>query len=89
MMSDPMDSPPTDHGSDRYDYVEVSYKGDLPETFELVPWVLRLWDQPCLDCRANVFMHYNGPEGGDVDDRHNWLVTIAHDDGCPSLDEDD
>ena len=84
-MSDPLDAPPADHGSDRYGYFEVSHPDSvqLSETFELLPWVLAIVDRPCADCNANVFMRWIGPDDGPADERQNWHVTIAHDQTCP------
>lgn len=66
-----MDRPPQgDHGSDRYDYIEINGPEDVP----LPEWLTDDW-MPCMDCRANAFLKWDGSE---------WRVTIAHDDGCPS-----
>lgn len=68
-----MDRPPTDHGSDRYDYIEV----DAPAGVALPPWLNADW-RPCLDCRANAFLTWQADTG-------RWKVRIAHDTGCPVL----
>lgn len=71
--------PPSDHGSDRYDYVEVSSEsGRTPSG----SWWEALLAEPCPDCRANIFAIEltDGPE----DDRNSWLIQIAHDDTCPA-----
>lgn len=89
-MDDPMDTPPTDHGSDRYDYVELqSPQGMRP----IGQWWDDLIAVPCLDCRANVFAAWVGPDPEEVwdmddpvtamSDRDNWHISIAHDDSCP------
>lgn len=62
---------PADHGSDRYDYIEI----DGPEGTPLPGWLTADW-HPCADCRANAFLRWTG-------DR--WDLTVAHDDGCPAL----
>jgi hypothetical protein len=86
-MSDPMATPPTDHGSDRYDYVEVinAPPGVAPAGL----WVDRIVDEPCPDCRANVFIRYAEPDatwpksqGWTDKDGHTWYVAIAHDETC-------
>lgn len=80
-MSDPMDRPPADHGSDRYDYIEIESPFELqPEG----PWWDAIVAQPCSDCRANVFVKWgntNYPRG----DKRAWHVVVAHDDSCPRL----
>lgn len=79
--SDPLDRPPVDHGSDRYDYVEIT---GVPEG--VVPrggWLDALMIEACPDCRANVFLRYLG-EGRHLNDGSSWDVTIAHDDTCPT-----
>lgn len=75
-MSDPMDTPPVDFGSDRYDYVELigAPEGVSPEG---EPWFEQLVAEPCPDCRANVFIRWLADDS--------WQVTLAHDDGCPVL----
>lgn len=68
-----MGRPPTDHGSDRYDYIEI----DNPDEAPLPDWLTSDW-MPCADCRANAFLKYES-------DVRAWNMTIAHDDGCPRL----
>lgn len=71
-MSDPMDSSPVrHHGSDRYDYIEIMGPDDVP----LPVWLTADY-MPCQDCRANLFLRWTGTD---------WHVTVAHDDGCPTL----
>lgn len=79
-LMDPMDSPPADHGSDRYDYVEVinAPPGVAPHG----EWWERMLAMPCPDCRANVFATYQ-PEVAPP--QMPWSVQIAHDEGCPAL----
>jgi hypothetical protein len=76
-MSDPMDTPPEDYGSDRYNSIELvgAPPGVEPEP-ALVSWYDR---HGCLDCNPNFVYHYRpaSPSG--------WHVQVAHDDGCPSL----
>lgn len=72
-MSDPMDTPPTDHGSDRYDYVEI----EGPVDVALPEWLTADY-KPCQDCNANLFLKWLGPILG-------WHSTVAHDDGCPAF----
>lgn len=67
------DIPSTDHGSDRYDYIEIQAPDDIPP-----PAWLTADYMPCPDCRANVFLRWADEQ---------WHVTIAHDDSCPSLAE--
>jgi hypothetical protein len=75
-----IDRPPDDHGSDRYDYVEISGPKDAP----LPEWLTADW-QPCQDCRANAFLSWiHVWQGGG-----RWHLTVAHDDGCPVLAEQD
>lgn len=69
--------PPTDHGSDRGHYVEVTAPGGIRP-------IGRWWDdliaEPCQDCMANVFATYvNGPPQLPPA----WKIEIAHDDSCP------
>lgn len=75
---DPMDVPPADHGSDRYDYVELigAPEGVAPHG----SWWDRYLTAACPDCRANVFATYDPSLTGPP-----WRIEIAHDDGCPSL----
>lgn len=76
---DPMDTPPVDHGSDRYDYVELigAPKGIAPHG----PWFDQLLEEACPDCRANVFIYYEPLAARVIP----WRVEIAHDDTCPTL----
>lgn len=74
---DNMDKPPVDHGSDRYDYVEI-----IGAPLGVAPhgeWFDRLLAEACPDCRANVFITWV------VGEDPPWSVKIAHDDGCPTL----
>jgi hypothetical protein len=81
-MTNPMDTPPEDHGSDRYDYVEI----DAPPGIRpLGEWFDQLIADPCPDCRANVFLLWGGSTPDDAWRREAWHVTLAHDDTCPSL----
>lgn len=77
-MTDHLDTSPIDHGSDRYDYVEVTGPGDPPA--ETLARVL----VPCEDCRANAFLRMIDPTGLDADPS-NWHLTVAHDEGCPTF----
>lgn len=61
-----------DHGSDRYDYIEVQ----APTGVEPPPWLLAMCLEACQDCRANVFLRWDGKD---------WHRTVAHDDGCPTM----
>lgn len=79
-MSDPMDRPPLDYGSDRFDYVEVEAPADVTPSG---PWLDRLLAAPCMDCRANVFLRWMHLDKT-PDDPDGWYVTIAHDSGCPA-----
>ncbi len=80
-MSDPLDSPPTDHGSDRYDYVELAGPPDIaPHGL----WFERLLMQVCPDCRANAFLRFL-PDGDGVEQHPHWHLEVAHDDACPWL----
>jgi hypothetical protein len=74
-----MNKPPVDHGSDRYDYVEVDAP---PSVIPSGPWFTELLDQPCETCRANMFLRYLG---GETAQRESWYVTFAHDDHCPQV----
>lgn len=88
-MDDPLDSPPADHGSDRYNYVELSNapEGVLPPD-RLVDHLL---DKACQDCNPNLFFRWV-PDGESTEGLwswldahgHTWDVTIAHDEGCPT-----
>jgi len=57
-MTDPLDTPPVDHGSDRFDYVEVQAPDGVRPIGE---WWDRLIETPCPDCRANVFAKFIPP----------------------------
>lgn len=78
MSDDPMDRPPVDHGSDRYDYVEMigAPEGIQPHG----EWFDQLLATPCSDCRANVFITWA------PDESPPWTVEIAHDATCPHPD---
>lgn len=76
-MTDPMDIPPTDHGSDRYGYVET--QGAPAEVQPAEEYVDRLLATACLDCNPNLFLRWTG------DDEQPWHVTVAHDNTCPSV----
>lgn len=67
-----MDEPPSDFGSDRYDYIEVQ----APTGVEPPASLLHDSLEACGDCRANVFLRWDGAT---------WHRTIAHDDTCPTL----
>lgn len=77
-MGDPLDTPPTtDHGSDRYDYIEVAYALGVGEPEVEVPAELAAtFDPVCPDCRANLFVRFDGAM---------WTTRIGHDDGCPIM----
>lgn len=79
-MSDPLDKPPVDHGSDRYGYVEVDAPAGIRPSGE---WLDRLLAAPCMDCNANVFLTWllldKTPDDPDA-----WHATIAHDRTCPA-----
>lgn len=80
---DPLDAPPAgDHGTDRYDYVEVTGPDGVdPPAW----WVdLLLAGGACGDCRVNLFFEWTGPAGGDPADGANWHATVAHDETCPT-----
>lgn len=82
-MTDPLDTPPADYGSDRYDYIEIQ---DAPPGYRpLGQW----WDMfiaaPCGDCRANVFAKWVGQDSIDAWRPQGWKITVAHDDNCPTL----
>lgn len=89
MGFDPMDSPPEDYGSDRYDYVEIQGFPGEPDVMVKTLWFLNLITDTCPDCRANVFLRWlltDSPR--DLDLQHMrlaWDVTIAHDESCPTL----
>ncbi len=67
-----MDRPPTDFGSDRYDYIEIDGPPEMMPPSELLASCL----EACSDCRANVFLRWTA-EG--------WERTVAHDETCPAL----
>lgn len=81
-----MDSPPVgDHGSDRYDYVEVT--GAPPHVNPEGAWWDALIAAPCPDCRANVFAEWrpqHGMSAADAGARRHWSIMIAHDETCPT-----
>lgn len=84
-VPDPMDTPPADHGSDRFDYVEITYPAGIDEP-PLPFWLTPDW-APCQDCRANAFLRWAEPIG-DASSRLNaghWVLTVAHSDTCPTL----
>lgn len=64
----------SDHRPDLYDRIEI----EAPHDVELPTWVTFEW-MPCQDCRANAFFRWRGAPV------HEWDLTIAHDDGCPTL----
>lgn len=64
-------SPPSDYGSDRFDYVEI----DAPTGTPPPDWLTDEY-MPCQDCRANLFLRWTGT---------GWDVTIAHDATCSTL----
>jgi hypothetical protein len=81
-----MDLPPAgDHGSDRYDYVEISAPGGMRPIGQ---WWDDLIAAPCPDCRANIFaVGIPNADGLIVNtERPCWAVTIAHDEPCPNPD---
>lgn len=67
-----MDQPPTDYGSDRYDYIEIQ----APEGVNPPAWLLEQSLAACGDCRANVFLRLAN---------NGWHRTVAHDETCPTL----
>lgn len=76
-----MDSPPVDHGSDRFDYVEL----DAPVGILPGPIVRELLTHDwCPDCRSNVFARWVGVNPTQVDNPASWSVTVAHDETCPT-----
>lgn len=80
-----MATPPADHGSDRYDYVEVTAPAGLLPAGD---WWDRAVAGPCPDCRANLFARWgdgNPPAVPDPWARRWWHVTVAHDPSCPAL----
>lgn len=76
MTDEPMDRPPRDHGSDRYDYVEL--QNAPPGVAPWGAWWDKLLAEACPDCRANIFARWTG------DPRAPWAITLAHDETCPS-----
>lgn len=81
-MTDPMDTPPKDHGSDRHGYVELigAPPGVEPDA--------RLVDSlACPDCLSNIFLTYVATAVGrrTAVEMHVWQPKIAHDDGCPTF----
>lgn len=64
----------TDHGSDRYDLVEVAWPPTMPQP-PLPTWLTGDY-MPCQDCRANLFLRWTD---------NGWHSTVAHDDTCPTL----
>ena len=88
MSTDPMDTPPVDYGSDRYDYVELI--GAPPGVQPHGEWWDKLLAEPCPDCRANVFVYWRtdeqiakGVEAGASVSR--WSYRVAHDETCPNF----
>lgn len=81
----PMDSPPADHGSDRYDYVEITAPPGIRPIGE---WWDGLLMVPCLDCRANLFVKFLGAdhEANRAFEQDAWHITCAHDENCPTMD---
>ncbi len=78
MTEDPMDTPPADHGSDRYDYIEIQAPQGIRPPDALMDRLL----EACPDCRPNVFVRL---ESGSLTETRTWQPTIAHDDGCPTF----
>lgn len=90
-MTDPMDRLPADYGSDRHGHVEThgAPEGVFPPD--------RLVDQmlatACPDCKPNLILDWVDPEVPITDPPNDWVdvhgqrwhVTVAHDDGCPTL----
>lgn len=72
-MTDPLDVPPADHGSDRHGYVEVQWVAGFGHP-DPPPEVLA--GATCEDCLPNLFLRWDG---------HRWHRTVAHDDSCPGL----
>jgi hypothetical protein len=78
-----MDRPPLDSGSDRYDYVELI---DAPLGVEPVgAWFDQLLREACKDCRANIFLLWQGASPAMRGYPNSWHITIAHDETCPWL----
>lgn len=82
MTDDPLDSPPADHGSDRYGYVELI---GAPEG--VVPFPLLVDSLLCPDCVCNLFLTYVGeaPPRHTIMTMHVWQPLVAHDDSCPTF----
>lgn len=55
-MIDPLDTPPTDHGSDRQLYVEIQGSPDGIDPSGT--WWDQIMAQPCTGCRANIFAKF-------------------------------
>lgn len=76
-MSDPLDTPPLDYGSDRHGYVELAYdRANEPPGSEPLPPATLVASLRCKDCLSNIFLRWDGER---------WLSTVAHDDGCPTF----
>jgi len=80
---------PHDYGSDTYDLIELSVAEGEPIP-PLPAWLSPDW-MPCLDCRANAFLHFPHPFADPIHPRYDpsfvgtWEVTVAHDEGCPFM----
>lgn len=81
----PMDLPPKDFGSDRYDYVEVTAP---PGVRPLGQWFDNLIAAPCQDCRANVFLRWEPDDTASAWDPACWQIAVAHDATCPQCPEE-
>lgn len=68
------DQPLPDYGAGWCDRIEI----EGPEGVSLPKWLTPTWS-PCQDCRANGFLQWRAGWVGV------WLLTVAHDDGCPTL----
>jgi hypothetical protein len=79
MAPDPMDTPPADHGSDRYIEIDAPF-GLEPEG----EWWEAVTAEPCADCRANLFVKW-GNTNRLRSDPMAWHLVVAHDDGCSRL----
>lgn len=75
-----MTQPPKDHGSDRYDYVEVQAPDGISPSGDWFDWLVS--HQQCSDCNPNLFLRY---EGGAPSLGESWHISVAHDDTCPWL----
>lgn len=64
-----------DHGSDRYDHVEATWRTEPPPP-EVVTSALATI---CPDCRPNVFVDEHPDKDGV------YVLTVAHDETCPWL----